>query len=199
MKRDSLTKESWIAAGFRALAAQGPKGIQIKGLAAELQATKGSFYWHFKDIAAFQAAMLDRWLDLAVGDILSQVTQEPDPGKRLALLLQEAAASAPEDYGGQRIETAMRAWALADGAVGAQLARIDQMRLQGLGAVLADLGHDDPVLAQVIYGAYVGLDDLQSRQRGDVAGGLQCLLGLLGFEALRAPAETGGPVETLPG
>jgi len=55
MTTEKLSPNDWIAAGFHTLANDGPKALQIKILAERLKATKGSFYWHFKDLPAFSS------------------------------------------------------------------------------------------------------------------------------------------------
>ncbi|MFN3661424.1 TetR family transcriptional regulator [Yoonia sp.] len=42
--------EDWLMAGFRALASHGPSALRAAALARDLGTTKGSFYWHFKDL-----------------------------------------------------------------------------------------------------------------------------------------------------
>ena len=37
-------------AGFRALARSGARALRAEALARDLDTTKGSFYWHFKDL-----------------------------------------------------------------------------------------------------------------------------------------------------
>ena len=49
-----------LAAAFRALARGGVDSIAVEPIAAELGATKGSFYWHFKNRDSLVAA-LDEW------------------------------------------------------------------------------------------------------------------------------------------
>ena len=41
-------------AGFRALSAEGPQGIRVEAIARQLKLSKGSFYWHFKDVQALK-------------------------------------------------------------------------------------------------------------------------------------------------
>lgn len=64
-KRNSLTTDDWIRAGFRALTSGGPQAIKVEAIARRLHVSKGSFYWHFKDLSALQGAMLAHWLHSA--------------------------------------------------------------------------------------------------------------------------------------
>ena len=61
MKRERLSRQSWIDAGLKALVAQGPTALAAEPLARALGATKGSFYWHFKDVPSLHEAVTQDW------------------------------------------------------------------------------------------------------------------------------------------
>ena len=89
MTKEKLSKDTWVAAGFRALADQGPSAIQINALAQTLGATKGSFYWHFSSLADFKAAMLDLWHAKVATEVMEQIDQAKSPEAKLEALLQD--------------------------------------------------------------------------------------------------------------
>jgi len=157
-----LTRDDWIIAGFHALAADGPRALKAEALARNLGTTKGSFYWHFKDVPAFHAAMLAHWKEKAVSDIIETLEGIPEPRQRFRRLASMASEAAPERYGGFAVEPAIRAWALQDPLVAAGVADVDKARIAYLSEIL--VACDRPAsLALMVYGAYVGLDDLASR------------------------------------
>ena len=176
MVAQRLAPENWIAAGFRALAQDGPGALRAEALARALQTTKGSFYWHFKDVPQFKAEMLRVWQEKVATEIITRIMAEPDPAARINALIESAAAPAPDEFGGPAIEPAMRAWALSDDDVRETLFRIDQQRMQFLGTLLKDVGVDDPNLIRAIYAAYIGLDDLEAKGHGTVSDGLTPLI-----------------------
>src|SRR3954466_1718228 len=55
-----LSVVDWVAAALDLLAEEGPGGVKIDRLCVRLGVTKGSFYWHFTDLASFLAAVADR-------------------------------------------------------------------------------------------------------------------------------------------
>jgi len=57
----SAIDDDWIEAGFAALADGGPNALRIDALCDRLSVTKGSFYWHFTDMAAYRAALVEAW------------------------------------------------------------------------------------------------------------------------------------------
>ena len=57
VKRARLGVSDWIAASMRLLVTEGPAALKISRLTDTLGVTKGSFYWHFADIAALKSAL----------------------------------------------------------------------------------------------------------------------------------------------
>jgi hypothetical protein len=58
-----IGRQDWIEAGYRELARAGERGVTINALAARLEVTKGSFYWHSTDEAELRALlMLRTWV-----------------------------------------------------------------------------------------------------------------------------------------
>ena len=53
-----LSVDDRIEAGFAILAAEGIKALKVDRLCRRLSVTKGSFYWHFTDMAAYRAALV---------------------------------------------------------------------------------------------------------------------------------------------
>ena len=52
---DRLTKSDWIDHGLRTLANDGPNALKVGPMATTLKVSRGSFYWHFRDIADFRS------------------------------------------------------------------------------------------------------------------------------------------------
>jgi AcrR family transcriptional regulator len=152
---ERLSQEAWLKAGFRALVAKGPEGIRIEPIARSLGATKGSFYWHFKDLAAFKAAMLAYWRDRSTQDIMDQADRIDDPHERLMGLI-VLALSIPEEVGGAEVEPAIRSWARSSSDVAAALADVDASRIAYVQDCFAKLGQTDGTAGRVFYSAYVG-------------------------------------------
>src|SRR5215510_439365 len=56
-----LSVDDWIQAGYTLLAEDGLQAIKVDRLCDRLGVTKGSFYWHFSDMAAYRAALIESW------------------------------------------------------------------------------------------------------------------------------------------
>ncbi len=165
-------------AGFRALAHKGSKALKAEALARDLGTTKGSFYWHFKDLSDFHAQMLALWEHRAVDAVTDGLASEPDPVRRL-YKLGEIATANDSTHGGDGAEPAIRAWALDHPDVAKAVARVDQKRLSYLEQVLTELELTNPDFARIIYGAYIGLGTLSATDQMDNHGAMSTLLAAL--------------------
>ena len=178
-----LGQQDWILAAFRALAVKGPSGIRVEPLARDLGTTKGSFYWHFADLAALCQAMLIYWEARALHAILAALDPLPPGQPRLRHLITLAAGSHQPGYGGAAAEPALRDWMRYDSVVRAAVERVDAARIAYLEGCFADAGRPDPGLARLFYGAWIGLEVLsvQDGQTGEAMlhGLLDTLIGPL--------------------
>src|SRR4051794_34630143 len=57
----TLTRDDWARAALGAIERGGIDAIAVETIAGELGATKGSFYWHFKNRDALIDAALAEW------------------------------------------------------------------------------------------------------------------------------------------
>src|SRR5271170_6768737 len=73
MSDSKMSRESWFDAGFERLAAHGPQGLRIMAIAKDMGVTKGSFYWHFKDLREYRTALLAEWERRFTEDNIVQV------------------------------------------------------------------------------------------------------------------------------
>lgn len=163
MTRETLSREDWLLAGFKALAANGPEALKAERLARALGTTKGSFYWHFTDVPTFREAMLDHWRDRALTGIIAEIETEQTPASALRKLAQIAARGADNPAADTRMEPAVRAWARSDQLVAETLASIDAERLRFMENLLRRCGVPNPDLARALYAASIGMEDLSSR------------------------------------
>ena len=77
------------------------------------EVTKGSFYWHFTDMRAYRAALVDAWGNLRdEGRRRFEDMRDVDPRKRLAMMMSTLVN--PSHWALERV---MRVWALTDEAV----------------------------------------------------------------------------------
>ena len=121
---DQLSAKDWLDQGLKALASRGFTALKAEPLAKAMGVSRGSFYWHFADIAAFHAAILARWREVAAEQIIANVEAASKDENPLALLLRRVF--------GERLtlERAVRTWASVDPAARAAVQAIDRRRLE---------------------------------------------------------------------
>jgi AcrR family transcriptional regulator len=150
---DQLSATDWVDQGLKALASRGFTALKAEPLAKALRVSRGSFYWHFADIAAFHAAILARWHEVAAEQIIANVEAASKDEDPLALLLRRVF--------GERLmlERAVRTWASVDPAARAAVQAIDRRRLSYVEGLLAQSGLSAELArarAQVLYWAFLG-------------------------------------------
>ncbi|WP_375229946.1 TetR/AcrR family transcriptional regulator [Roseobacter sp. S98] len=157
MKRTRLNRQSWIDAGLRALVAEGPTALAAEPLARQLGTTKGSFYWHFKDVPDFQKAVIRDWQGRAFADVVDALAEEGNAEQRLRRFGKRVLAD--------KQDPALRTWARTDKTVARALAQVDAERLTYLGNLLRQLGITNPEFAQSALATMIGLPQIGGRTR----------------------------------
>ena len=165
MKKKKLGKIDWIYAGFRALCDGGANAIRIEVLAREIGATKGSFYWHFKDLADLQTAMLDHWQTYGTTEVIDRAEEVVDPKEAILNIVRRAIAGPPLNAGGSAVEVAVRDWGRWSAVANARIIHVDKSRIDYLGELFQKAGYDSATAkqkAQILYSAYVGAMHLRA-------------------------------------
>jgi AcrR family transcriptional regulator len=85
-----LGRDDWASAALRAIARGGIDAVAVESLAAELGATKGSFYWHFENRDSLIDAALAVWEQRSTDAVIALLEREADPATRLRMLLAAA-------------------------------------------------------------------------------------------------------------
>ena len=126
-----LGPEEWVRAGLKALARSGVSALKADTLATGLGVSRGSFYWHFADVPAFHTAVLKRWREVALENIIKEIETTSDP---LEALLQRAFA------GDSSMERSVRAWATADAQARKAVEAVDVERIGYIRRLLIGTG-----------------------------------------------------------
>ena len=138
---DRLTKSDWIAHGLKTLASAGAGALKVGSMAAQLNVSRGSFYWHFGDIADFRAQLpqsrQERMTDSVIRDIAGQA--EPD---RLRHLMRRAFVESP------RLDRAIRSWGAENEDVATIVAGVDARRVAYIAQLLEAAGVVDRTARQ---------------------------------------------------
>ena len=109
---EQLSADDWIKEGLKALAKSGFTALKADPLAKTMGVSRGSFYWHFADLAEFHSAVLKRWREIAAEQIIADV--EADSDDPLKELLRRTFGARLD------LERAVRNWAAFDAAAQAR-------------------------------------------------------------------------------
>ena len=149
MAKKRLSADDWINAGLKALDKHGPGALGAEPLARRVGTTKGSFYWHFKDLPDFHRQLAATWKRQAATALVTALEKDGPVAARLQQIGQTAAG-----------EAAMRVWARGSKPAAREVAEIDKLRLDAMAAVLRDVGISNPDIARALYAAEIGLGAL---------------------------------------
>ncbi|MCB1338487.1 MAG: TetR family transcriptional regulator [Maritimibacter sp.] len=143
-----LGKADWLDAGLAVLETSGPEALAAEPLARTLGTTKGSFYWHFKDVPAFRLAVAAAWAERAVAVLMEAPDRESHTDALLRL-------SRPDPA-----EATMRGWGRQEPLVGEIVTALDGARRAALVKTLGELGLTNPEFAQIVHAAVIGMETL---------------------------------------
>jgi AcrR family transcriptional regulator len=152
--RVRLSRDDWVRAALLALADGGPAAVAVEPLAARLGATKGSFYWHFRDRQELIEATLAHWERTATDEIIAELDTVEDPVERLRRGLEIAMELEEEEYPDVRLLPSV-----GDPLVAPVAARVQQKRLDAMGRCFREMGFgpaESRRRAHLTYSVYVG-------------------------------------------
>ncbi len=152
--RKRLTRDDWVEAGLQALLTGGPDAVAVEPVAARLDVTKGSGYWHFADRSALLAAVLDLWVQRLTVDVVAALEVEGgSPRQRMARLLQVVTT------GSEHTPTEMLVAVSQDPQVRAAVERALALRLGYLERLVTEAGvprGEAKARSALAYSAYLG-------------------------------------------
>lgn len=151
------TRADFTLAGLRLLRESGPDAVTLDAVCTALGKTKGSFYHHFDDSSAFNAAILERWEQDFTDAPIATASREPDASAQ-AQRLDDVVHGLDH-----RLDRAVRAWGLRDERVARAVARVDERRIAYLEELHRGAKRKQPrVLAELEYAAFVGAQHVQA-------------------------------------
>ncbi|TXH94976.1 MAG: TetR/AcrR family transcriptional regulator [Pseudorhodobacter sp.] len=147
----------WLDAAYQLLVDGGVEAVKVMPLAERLGLSRTSFYWHFADREALLDGLIARWETKNTANLIAQ-TRKP------AATITEAALHLcdcwfmPEIFD-DRLEFAIRTWALTDPELGKTLAAADASRIAAIKAMFLrfDYPEDEAdIRAYTVYLTQIG-------------------------------------------
>lgn len=153
-RADQLSAIDWLDQGLKTLTKSGFTALKAEPMAKAMGVSRGSFYWHFEDVAAFHTALLRRWRETMTEQIIASLERLPGNESPINELLRRA-------FGGNRLplEIAVRSWATVDPVARAAVHAIDRRRLSYMEAQFAAKGFSPGAAqarSQILYWAFLG-------------------------------------------
>ena len=151
--RDRLAKSDWIEHGLRTLASNGANALKVGPMATRLKVSRGSFYWHFRDIADFRSQVLQCWQERTTERVIRDLEAAKAEPDRLKHLMRRAFVAK------RSLERAIRSWAAEDKDVAATVAAVDTRRVSYIAKMLVAEGVESGRAlprAAFMYWAYLG-------------------------------------------
>lgn len=152
-----LTEQDWLDHGLKTLARSGFTSLKAATLAQELRVTRGSFYWHFKDIAAYKTRLLKHWQARTTDAIIRELDTQNAKAERLPDLMVRSYAARPG------LDRAVRVWAKNDDQARAHLKMVDTLRIGYIQKLLMSEGLGEATAclrARFLYAASLGDQDI---------------------------------------
>lgn len=160
-----VTREDWLNLARDVLINEGVENIKILPLSEQLNVSRSSFYWYFKNRADLLNALLAEWEARNTNTILVQCDRPSSD-------INEAVCNffrcfVDPDLFDQRLDFAVREWARRDPSVRARIDAADEARLRALTSVFQRHGfseYDADARARVVYFMQLGYHALELRE-----------------------------------
>jgi AcrR family transcriptional regulator len=136
-----LTRDDWIEAASRVLREESVDAVRIERLAELLDATRGSFYWHFKDRADLLNEVLAAWRLRQTNRIIERLKEDLSltPMQRVIGLRNTAKQTKRSEEAAQ-LELSVRSWARHDRSARKVVIDVDRERIAIAETFLCDAG-----------------------------------------------------------
>jgi AcrR family transcriptional regulator len=148
-----LTAQDWIDFALTTLAREGFQALKADVLARKRGVSRGSFYWHFAELGAFHAQVIEHWRQVATEAVITGLEHYGSREQRLDVLLRGAFGHS------NRLEVRMRAWADENALAARAVNEVDLRRKAYIEQLLTEAGIAPALAAtraQLLYWAYLG-------------------------------------------
>lgn len=159
------SREIWLQAAKQTLVDNGLDAVKIQPLANQLNLSRTSFYWFFKDRNALLEALLESWDVKNTGAFLTACGAYAETISEAVLNL--IAVFHDETLFEPQLDFAVRGWAHQSLAVMERINRADEQRLAAIREIFERFGFaegDADVRARTVYLVQIGYISMQVRE-----------------------------------
>jgi len=152
-------RKNWLELSFKIIRSDPSLRLTIDLLCKQANKTRGSFYFHFKNMEAYFNALAEHWFEEFTLELIRRSEQRATPAEKLDHLNTLAFQLDP------RIEQGMRALATREKCIRNICTIVDKKRLEYLVKLYLDSGKysndDATALATIEYAAMVGFQQIR--------------------------------------
>jgi AcrR family transcriptional regulator len=159
------SSEGWLQAAYDALLDGGVDAVKILPLAKQLNLSRTSFYWFFRDREELLAALVARWRDKNTGNLIRQTEAYAETIAEAALNVFDCWLDA--GLFDSKFEFAIRSWALQSPDILSEVQAADLQRLGALTRMFERFGYEATaadVRARTLYLVQIGYISMQTRE-----------------------------------
>lgn len=137
--RTQLNREDWVRAAIEVMIDRSVEDVRVEAIARELNVSKGSFYWHFRNRDDLLTAILELWEREAAVAVSERVEQRAQsPAERLLLFLRLPISSKRASKASD-LELAILGWARRSRMAEDAVAKVDRIRVERLIQIFREL------------------------------------------------------------
>ena len=155
--RKTLSREAWIAAAIGVLEKKGIANVKVDRLSRQLKVTRGSFYFHFRNLKDLLDSLREEWRQRNCRPFQDLLHVEFSDG--LARFDAVTGVWIREDPFSPRLDLAIRDWARSSAAIAAEVTRQDDFRMSLLVDAFMAMGYDADeslIRARITYFQQIG-------------------------------------------
>ncbi len=159
------SREVWLAAAKRAFLETGLDAVKIQPLATQLNLSRTSFYWFFKDRRALLDALLEDWEAKNTGAFVAACEAYAETIAEailnLIVVFNDTEVFEPQ------LDFAVRGWAHQSDTVMARVNAADERRLEAIRAMFLRFGYapdEADARARTVYLTQIGYISMQVRE-----------------------------------
>ncbi len=133
----TITRGCYLETGLDVLSELGYGGLKLAEVCGRLGVTTGAFYHYFDGWSAYGRELVEYWVQVRTLRVIDEVHAEPNPRRRIDILLEEALRL---PYGA---EAAIRVWGSIDSDIHEAVAAVDRQRFDILAESALAILHDE--------------------------------------------------------
>lgn len=163
--RQTLSRDTWIAAARKVLEKRGIAEVKIDRLARQFKVTRGSFYFHFASLDDLRNGLLDEWRRGNCAPFFAMRKLEPVDG--LHFFSSIVHIWVDEDPFSPMLDLAVRDWSRTSKALAREVAEIDDLRISLLIRAFRTIGYSEDeslVRARITYFHQIGYYTLSFKE-----------------------------------